>query len=99
MTVTPMAVVVKLWRCPCCGRKRAGKQAMVQHIARCWFNAENRACKTCVHRFELSRLDGPDAECGKHVDLGPSGRDVITNCDSWSPSEPYAGDEDEGEAP
>ena len=46
-----MAIPIKAYRCQYgCGRNvLTSKQRMEDHEARCFYNPESRACKTCKH--------------------------------------------------
>lgn len=43
----PIPVMVRRYECPWCARRRASKATMVRHVAACWLDPANRACKTC----------------------------------------------------
>ncbi|MBM9509936.1 hypothetical protein [Actinacidiphila acididurans] len=83
----PVPVQVTRYKCPFCTRSRSRKQAIEQHIARCWHNPEVRACKTCTH-YEPPE-PGPYPEhpgwpesCGAAD--GPDRLDTIcTGCPLW----------------
>lgn len=54
----PIAKTVTRWKCPHCPRSWASKRTGREHIARCWFNPANRACKTCTHFTPRTFGDG-----------------------------------------
>lgn len=50
----PIRKPVVRWQCPHCSRTRAKRQAIAEHIARCWHNPDARSCFTCDHRWQPS---------------------------------------------
>lgn len=94
----PILFLQKRWKCPHCSRSRTSRKATEQHIARCWFNEDNRTCKTCI--FFLSadysaRYGDPQcncqpgpAACDAGVELpqpepGSGDLDFVTGCPKW----------------
>ena len=82
----PREVTVKRYRCPHCRYSRSSRKPVVEHIARCWHNPVNRACKTCIH-FE--RATGhTDDTCLAGVDLlkalGYERNRCMSDCSLWT---------------
>lgn len=46
----PIKTTVVRYKCPYCNRHRAKRDAVVEHIARCWKNPATRSCLTCQWR-------------------------------------------------
>ena len=94
----PIAVKVTRFACPFCSRSRAKKAATVEHIGRCWFNPDNRTCKTCRH-FEDAEKYEPcypgrpcscqhvPARCNADVSLPGWERLPIVGCMLWQSGE------------
>ncbi|HEY1394990.1 hypothetical protein [Roseateles sp.] len=69
----PLKVLVTRYRCPHCPKTYAHKATTANHIGKCWYSADARGCKTCVH-FTPYYRDDPD-DCAEGVDL--RGTEVI----------------------
>jgi hypothetical protein len=94
----PIAVKVTRYACPFCARSRAKKTATEAHIGRCWFNPENRTCKTCAH-FEDAETYEPcypgrpcscqhaPPRCNADVDLPEWERTPVAGCPLWQSAE------------
>lgn len=83
----PVEAIVKRYRCPHCRYSPSARKPVVEHIARCWHNPANRACKTCVH-FEPAN-SAEDEECLAGVELpvpDPDGGKptLASNCPVWT---------------
>ena len=76
MTAEPIPVRELRYRCPFCGRAAGRPGRVREHMARCWWNPENRGCKTCVH-FDRGYDEYGDG-CFKGVDLW--GRPACKEC-------------------
>lgn len=99
-TDLPIPVVVIRHQCPHCLRTRAKKSTAITHIARCWRNPANRACKSCAH-FTPDYSVIPDSDypsppevwespatCDADVDLPDREQMPVTNCPLWKQSAP-----------
>lgn len=75
-TREPIQVQITRYRCPSCNRLCSNRSRAREHMARCWWDPANRACKTCVH-FDR-RYDEYGDGCHKGVDL--SGHPACTRC-------------------
>jgi hypothetical protein len=53
-------VTVRRWKCTNCSRTHSNKSRAREHIARCWWNDDNRTCKTCIFFYE----GAPALVCG-----------------------------------
>lgn len=89
----PIEFLQRRWKCPHCSRSRARRTATEQHIARCWWNEDNRTCKSCIFFFpaEGARACGtsdcncPDvpASCDAGVALPDTAALPIVGCEKW----------------
>lgn len=90
----PIPVLVRRYKCPHCSRSRAKKSATIAHIARCWDNPANRACRTCAN-YEPPESGGcygdPQCNCPDDIPQGCAagvvlpdfGGDMVTGCPEW----------------
>lgn len=86
MTAEPIPTTVKRWKCPSCNRHHSSKRAAVEHIARCWYDPANRACKTCEHRIEPYYEPEVGINDEEGCDKGVEDEALpVTNCPMWEP--------------
>lgn len=94
MTPTdPIPVRVTRYRCPHCARSHSARRRAVEHIGRCWFDPDNRTCKTCANYeppesggcFGDPQCNCPDTpqNCTAGVDLPDFGGEMVTGCEKW----------------
>lgn len=80
----PIVVLVKRYGCPTCGRTSSRPSRAKEHMARCWANPENRACKTCKHH-DRDYEDGSDTcAAGEDLEIDPRWADLP--CDPTEPN-------------
>lgn len=96
----PIPVTVVRFECPTCGHRASSKSRTREHMKRCWWDPENRGCKTCVN-FERVRCCGAPDLYGCYVPACPTGDEcavgidmtteatgpgpLAINCPSWQP--------------
>lgn len=92
----PLKVLVARYRCPHCPKSYAHKATTVNHIGKCWYNADARGCKTCEHFTPFGPAAGD--ECAVGVSLAGTDPYVwpevkpgpITGCAKWqAKTDPY----------
>lgn len=59
-----IAVTVRRWACPWCGRTRARRRDAANHAETCARNPANRACSTCRHFERTPCCAYNNADCG-----------------------------------
>jgi len=98
----PKLVMVKRYECPTCSYRRSAKKSVADHMARCWENPANKACRTCRH-FQPSvfgpPIDGPSVEerCGRGLLFELSeitgNQKLHTDCELWEPNQDQESDQ------
>jgi hypothetical protein len=72
----PIPVRVIRYGCPSCGRRASSRSRAGEHMARCWWDPANRACKTCAH----FRPEEDACGCVPSCNWGNSGQSVHEHC-------------------
>ena len=93
----PIVTVVKRYGCPTCGRTASRPGRAREHMARCWANPDNRACKTCKHFEPMNAYDPDYCDAGENLHLDPKDLDygpdpdnpgrtyLRVHCPKWEP--------------
>ena len=89
----PIPKQVTRWSCPHCHRSWSKRRSASDHIERCWFNPDNRSCKTCINYQPAYHGDGwtegsSDEKCVKGVEFVPHEyrEDIVMlslHCEKW----------------
>lgn len=85
----PIVFTTTRFKCPYCPHSRANRKPVVEHIARCWHNPDNRGCKTCEHYSEGDNGCGapgcgPSCASPESCDVGVDFTDgPRIHCEQW----------------
>jgi len=84
----PIRKMVPRWGCPSCGHTQSSSTRIREHMARCWADPANRACRTCTHHERQNAWSGDVCRVGLTLPVvaRPHGEQttLAVNCPKWA---------------